>query len=59
MFLWPVYWDLSRNIYRFAPASMTQMLNYHTVDERIHIDAHLSMIRFFYKLIQNSQGWRD
>lgn len=38
---------------------MTQMLNYHTVDERIHIDAHLSMIRFFYKLIQNSQGWRD
>ncbi|BEI97127.1 hypothetical protein CcaverHIS631_0207160 [Cutaneotrichosporon cavernicola] len=37
------YWDLSKNIYRFAPASMAHMLNYHTVDERIHIDAHLSM----------------
>ncbi|CAK9783828.1 carboxypeptidase S [Cutaneotrichosporon oleaginosum] len=53
------YWDLSKHIYRFAPASMAHLLNYHTVDERIHIDAHLSMVRFFYKLIQNSQGWRE
>jgi len=51
------YWDVSPHIYRFAPASMKHLLNYHTVNERIHLDAHLSTIRFFYKLIQNTKGW--
>lgn len=38
---------------------MTQLLNFHTVNERIHINAHFSTIRFFYKLINNLQGWQD
>ena len=24
---------------------------------RIHVDAHLSSIKFFYKLIKNTEGW--
>lgn len=51
------YWDLSKYIYRFVPASLEHIKNYHTVDERIHIDAQLSVTRFYYKLIQNSVGW--
>lgn len=38
---------------------MKHLLNYHTVNERIHIDAHLSTIQFFYKLLQNTKGWRQ
>ncbi|GFZ44246.1 hypothetical protein JCM24511_01968 [Saitozyma sp. JCM 24511] len=53
------YWSLSRNIYRFVPASLTHIKNYHTVDERLHLDAHLSITRFYYKLLQNAQGLQD
>jgi len=48
---------VSKNIYRFVPASLEHILNYHTVDERIHIDAHMSTIKFFYKFMRNSIGW--
>jgi Gly-Xaa carboxypeptidase len=34
------------------------MQNFHTVDERIHTTAHLTSTRWFYKLIQNTQGWK-
>lgn len=30
-----------------------------TVSCRIHLDAHLSGIKFFYKLIRNSEGMTD
>ncbi|WOO84221.1 Carboxypeptidase S [Vanrija pseudolonga] len=53
------YWDSSPHIYRFAPASMKHILNFHTVDERIHLDAHLSVIRFMYKILRNSHGWKS
>ncbi|KAM0754519.1 carboxypeptidase S [Meredithblackwellia eburnea MCA 4105] len=53
------YWSLTNNIYRFVPASLDLIKNFHTVDERIHIDAHLSSIRFFYKLIRNTEGLSD
>ncbi|KAL8277506.1 hypothetical protein RQP46_010061 [Phenoliferia psychrophenolica] len=53
------YWPLSKHIYRFVPASLELIKNFHTVDERIHIDAHLTGIRFFYKLIRNTEGWKD
>ncbi|KAK4046749.1 hypothetical protein OIV83_005854 [Microbotryomycetes sp. JL201] len=49
-------WDLTRNIFRFVPASLDLIKGFHTVDERIHKDAHLTGIRFFYKLILNAQG---
>ncbi|BGP00603.1 hypothetical protein JCM10021v2_004291 [Rhodotorula toruloides] len=50
-------WPLTRNIYRFVPASLSLIKDFHTVDERIHIDAHLNGIRFFYKLLRNTEGW--
>ncbi|GAA5860767.1 hypothetical protein JCM1840_001956 [Sporobolomyces johnsonii] len=50
-------WPLSRNIYRFVPGSLDLIKNFHTVDERIHIDAHLSGIRFFRQLLRNLEGW--
>ncbi|KAK4701729.1 Gly-Xaa carboxypeptidase, partial [Phenoliferia sp. Uapishka_3] len=53
------YWPLTNNIYRFVPASLELIKNFHTVDERIHVDAHLSSIRFFYKLMRNTEGWKD
>lgn len=50
-------WSLTPNIYRFVPSRLDQVLNFHTVDERIHVDAHLSAIEFFYKLLRNTEGW--
>ncbi|GAA5938609.1 M20 family metallopeptidase [Sporobolomyces koalae] len=52
-------WNLTRNIYRFVPAPLELLKNFHTVDERIHIDAHLSSIAFFYKLIKNTDAWLE
>ncbi|WVF65616.1 hypothetical protein IAT40_000346 [Kwoniella sp. CBS 6097] len=53
------FWGVSKHIYRFVPASLEHILNYHTVDERIHMDAHMSTIQFFYKLMRNSIGWES
>jgi Gly-Xaa carboxypeptidase len=36
---------------------MEHILNFHTVDERIHIDAHMSVMRFMYKIMRNSAAW--
>ncbi|KAK4046898.1 hypothetical protein OIO90_006406 [Microbotryomycetes sp. JL221] len=49
-------WKLTENIFRFVPARLELITGFHTVDERIHTDAHLTGIQFFYKLIQNVQG---
>ncbi|GAA5862369.1 hypothetical protein JCM3774_002494 [Rhodotorula dairenensis] len=50
-------WNLTSSIYRFVPGRIDQIKGFHTVNERTHIDAHLSGIRFFYKLIRNTEGW--
>ncbi|BGP57601.1 hypothetical protein JCM8202v2_005245 [Rhodotorula sphaerocarpa] len=50
-------WELSDKIYRFVPASINQVRGFHTINEAVHVDAHLSAIRFFYKLIRNTEGW--
>ncbi|KAG0660965.1 hypothetical protein C6P46_004238 [Rhodotorula mucilaginosa] len=50
-------WNLTRNIYRFVPATIDQVKGFHTINEAVHTDAHLSAIRFFYKLIRNTEGW--
>ncbi|GAA5821772.1 hypothetical protein JCM11251_001018 [Rhodosporidiobolus azoricus] len=50
-------WKLTPNIYRFVPGSLELIKNFHTVDERIHIDAHLTGIRWFRQLILNTEGW--
>ncbi|GAA6016815.1 hypothetical protein JCM10207_003261 [Rhodosporidiobolus poonsookiae] len=51
------YWNLTKNIYRFVPGSLELIQNFHTVDEKIRWDAHVGGIRFFYKLLQNTEGW--
>lgn len=50
-------WDLSRHIYRWLPAPVELFVDVHTVDEHVHVDAHLSTIQFYYKLIRNTVGW--
>ncbi|GAA5865590.1 hypothetical protein JCM3774_002060 [Rhodotorula dairenensis] len=50
-------WNLTNNIYRFIPASYDQVKGFHTINEAVHVDAHLTAIRFFYKLIRNTEGW--
>ncbi|ORY76000.1 vacuole protein [Leucosporidium creatinivorum] len=52
-------WNLTRNIYRFVPSTQNLIQGYHTVDERIHTDAHISAIHFFHTLIRNTEGWTD
>ncbi|GAA6059836.1 hypothetical protein JCM10212_003748 [Sporobolomyces blumeae] len=52
------YWNTTENIFRWIPGRLELMKNPHTVDERIHLDAHLSTIRFYHKMIVNSQSWR-
>ncbi|GAA5980377.1 hypothetical protein JCM5350_000964 [Sporobolomyces pararoseus] len=52
-----VYWKLTDNIYRFVPAPLKLIKNFHTVDERIHVDAHISSLKFYYKLIKNTEAW--
>ncbi len=50
-------WDLTRHIYRWLPAPVELFVAVHTVDEHVHIDAHLTTIQFYYKLIRNTVGW--
>ncbi|GAA5847109.1 hypothetical protein JCM9279_002692 [Rhodotorula babjevae] len=51
-------WNLTRHIYRFVPASTDLIKGFHTVDERIHVDAHISTIRFYHKLLHNTETWK-
>jgi Gly-Xaa carboxypeptidase len=64
-------WNLSRNLYRFTPAMISDTPNQHTIDEvsgsqarggrclsqRISVDAHVNTTRFYYKLIRNADDW--
>ena len=34
------YWPLTENIYRFVPASLELIKNFHTVDERYVLSPH-------------------
>lgn len=52
------YWNLTRNIFRYGPVHESQSFNAHTVDERVHIDAHLGLIAFFYELILNVDAYK-
>ena len=46
------YWDLTRNIFRYAPGIPTTKLNIHSVDERVDFDGHLLIIAFYYNYLQ-------
>ncbi|KAI5463667.1 hypothetical protein BGZ63DRAFT_422993 [Mariannaea sp. PMI_226] len=47
------YLNLSRHIYRFTPTQQRGDENIHTVDERIRMDSHLNMVKFYYDLVRN------
>jgi Gly-Xaa carboxypeptidase len=48
------YWNLSKNIYRFAPVREGGRENAHTVDERIGMREHVEGVKFYLQLILNS-----
>jgi len=47
------YWDLSRNIYRFSPLSLTidETKMFHGLNERISVDSLAKMVLFYRSLI--------
>lgn len=47
------YQNLTTNIYRFLPLYATSSLNAHTVDERVNMEDHVNMVKFYYNLIRN------
>ncbi|KAI1816952.1 peptidase family M20/M25/M40 [Poronia punctata] len=47
------YLNLTPNIYRWVPMRQGHSLGAHTVDERIDIENHLEVVRFYYDLIRN------
>ncbi|KIL92888.1 hypothetical protein FAVG1_04069 [Fusarium avenaceum] len=47
------YLNLSPNIYRWTPSRQRGSENIHTVDERIRIDSHMDIVKFYYDLIRN------
>lgn len=48
-------WNLSKNIYRFTPASRSGDLGIHTVNERLEFLEHLKGVFFFHELIRSVQ----
>ncbi|KAJ7208188.1 hypothetical protein GGX14DRAFT_566912 [Mycena pura] len=52
------YVNLTRAIYRFQAVREDQRALIHTVDERIHMDGHLSTIAWVHALIQNADAFR-
>ncbi|KAH7206029.1 hypothetical protein DER44DRAFT_809903 [Fusarium oxysporum] len=47
------YLNLSPNIYRWTPSRQRGSENIHTVDERIRIESHVDIVKFYYDLIRN------
>ena len=47
------YWELSKNIYRFAPVRVEGRANGHTVDEIIGMKEHIEGVTFYVQMILN------
>ena len=54
-----MYWDLTRNIYRYVPGLTDFDANVHSVNERLEFDAHLLVIAFYYYYLQVVDGVSD
>lgn len=56
------YWDLTEHIFRFGPGydpeSDAGLGNIHTVDERVSVENHLGMVRWFVMFVRNLDGRR-
>jgi Gly-Xaa carboxypeptidase len=48
-----LYIGLTRNVYRWTPVRENARLNAHTIDERVDMNIHLEIVRFYYDLIRN------
>lgn len=48
------YWPLTRAIYRFSPVLLEDMVNFHTVNERLRFRSHISSVAWFYTFILNT-----
>lgn len=48
------YWPLTRAIYRFNPVYGEDMIDYHTVSERLRWRSHLTSVAWFYEFILNT-----
>lgn len=46
------YWDLTRNIFRYAPGLPTPNSNIHSVDEKLKFEGHMHIIAFYYYYLQ-------
>lgn len=46
------YWDLTRNIFRYAPGLETPHSNIHSIDERLNFQSHTLIIAFYYYYLQ-------
>ncbi|TIA89132.1 hypothetical protein E3P99_02203 [Wallemia hederae] len=46
------YWDLTNNIYRFEAHDASLVRDIHTVNERVHKDAHVQTMSFLHQFIQ-------
>lgn len=47
------YWDVSKDIYRFVPGHLDDMLGLHTVNERLRFRSHVTAVIFFYEWVIN------
>lgn len=46
------YWDLTRNIFRYAPGLETPHGNIHSINERLNFEGHPLIIAFYYYYLQ-------
>jgi Gly-Xaa carboxypeptidase len=49
-----MYYNLTRNVYRFSGAPLSSGANIHTVDERTRVDAHWGIVDWVHGIIQNA-----
>ncbi|KAK7413871.1 hypothetical protein QQX98_007288 [Neonectria punicea] len=50
------YLNLTPNVYRWTPSRQRGSENIHTIDERVRMDSHMEMVRFYYDLVRNFDG---
>jgi Gly-Xaa carboxypeptidase len=47
------YLDLTPNVYRWSPTRQGGSLNGHTIDERVDMNVHMELVRFYYDFVRN------
>lgn len=48
------FWALTRAIYRLSPVYFEDMINFHTVNEKLRFRSHLITVAWYYEFILNS-----